>query len=322
VYVKSYLPGFVCACLVWFGSTAPAGAQPPAAPPAAGTPQAPNGQTPTGQGEPSQEPDVDTSLANLPELPKIPEVQMPGERGFSVGASLWWANSKPEFEKGSFALAYLGNIRMEGAPKVNQAFDGAFALGLHNVLRISYFETRAAGNEYAPTELGLYQQVYSLGDYLATDYFLRSAKLSFDYLTWPYPVKTSKFRLKTLWQLQYMEVRTGFDAPLKTFTVENTTWATTEIHRFTLPEFGIGTQYWVTRGFRVETRGAGMSIPHHQNSWDFEGSLNFRAGPLELQVGYKGYHFRTSAQQDFWVRGTMVGPFVGLHWYSDSMATK
>lgn len=327
--MKSYLSGFACACLVWLCFAAPAGAQQAAAPPAAAAPQAPDGQTPPAEDEASQEPDS-SSLTTVPEVPKIPEVQMPGERGLSLGMTGWSANPKPEMEKGSDPYQYLGNIRMMGTPKFNQGFEGSFGVGLHNVFRFSYFSTRATGNVYAPSELGLITQVYLQNDYLTTDYHLENFKFGFDYLTWPYPVKTSRFRLKTLWQFQYTKVRVGFDAPLLPTVDSNgnalldaqgnpVSYAVRKVLYFFIPEVGLTGQYWLTRAVRLDAGGAGFSIPHHQNSWDFQGSLNFRAGHYELQLGYRGFHFRTSAQQEFWVRGTEVGPFIGVHWYSDSM---
>ena len=350
--MKSYLSGFACACLVWFCCTASAGAQQPAdapeagakkagqealptnaqqpaAPPAAGAPQAPDRlPVPDQQDEPGLQ--GGSTLMTVPELPKIPDVRMPGEQGISLGMSLWFANSKPGLEKGSFPYAYPGNIDLQGKPKVDQGFEAGVALGLHNVLRVSFFQTRASGNINAPSELGLITQVYLQGDYLATDYHLQSVKLSFDYLTWPYPVKTSRFRLKTLWQVQYLRVRVGFDAPYLAITdslgnplTDSSgnllSYATEKTYQFYLPEVGLGVQEWVKPGFRLEASGSGFSIPHHQNSWNFETSANFRASHYELRVGVRGYHFRTSAQQDFWVRGTMVGPFFGLRWYSDEM---
>jgi len=330
VTVKIFLSGFACACLAWLACSAPAAAQQPSAPPpTTSSSQAASGQTPPDQGQPQdQDQDVEPGvLKTLPELPKIPDVQMPGEAGFSLGGSVWNGNAKPELEKGSFAYAYLGNIRMEGNPTVDQTYDFKIALGLHNILWASYMSSRASGNVFAPSELGLITQVYLQGDYLATDYRIHSFKLGFDYLAWPYPVKTSKFRLKTRWSMQFLRARMGFDAPLvptSLFPGEANSslpdsYATDHTYQFYLPEFGLFSQYWLARGVRLDMGGEGMSIPHHQNSWDFEGSLNFRAGHYELQIGYRGFHLRTSAQQDFWVRGTMVGPIIGVHWYSDSM---
>jgi len=324
--VKNFLPGLVCACLAWVACTAPAAAQQTSAPPDSSSQPSSSGQTePGGDQSPEQDQDIEHLMA-LPELPKIPEVQMPGEKGVSIGFSLWNGNAKPEMEKGSFPYAYLGNIRMMGTPKIDPEYDVKVPIGLHDVIWASFMSTRAAGNVYAPSELGLITQVYLQGDYLATDYHVSSFKLGFDYLGWPYPAKNSRFRFKTRWSMQFLRARMGFDAPLVETSLSNPndttlspSYATQHTYQFYLPEAGIVTQYWLARAVRLDLNGEGMSIPHHQNSWDFEGSLNFRAGHYELQVGYRGFHFRTSAQQDFWVRGTAVGPIVGLHWYSDSM---
>ena len=319
---------FFCACLAWSFAVAPARAQqPPAAPPVTASPQAPAGQD--SQDESTETPDT-SALMPVPALPKIPEVQMPGERGISLGIGIWNGNAKPELEKGSFPYAYLGNIRMMGNPKYDQSADLRVPIGLHDVIWASYMSSRAAGNVYAPSELGLITQVYLQGDYLATDYHIVSYKIGFDYLAWPYPVKTSRFRLKTVYEVEFLRARVGFDAPLLAITDAYgnplysqsggiLSYATSHTYQFYIPQVGLDMQYWLARGVRLEGRGAGFSIPHHQNSWDFEGSINFRAGHAELRVGYSGQHFRTSALQDFWVRGTMVGPFIGLRFYTDSM---
>lgn len=334
--MKSYLSGFLCACLAWSCALAPARAQqPPPAPPVSSAPQTPAGQTPPpdDQSSPDQSSTSQdtTALMPIPELPKIPEVQMPGERGVSIGVSLWTGNAKPELEKGSFPYAYLGNIRMVGNPKYDPSIDVRVPIGLHDVIWASYFGSRATGDTYAPSELGLITQVYLQGDYLDTDYRIASYKVGFDYLAWPYPVKTSRFRLKTVYEMEFLRVRVGFDAPLLPITDAYgnplygsngsiLSYATEHTYQFYIPQLGLGMQYWLSRSIRLEGGGAGFSIPHHQNSWDFDGSINFRAGHVELRAGYRGDHFRTSALQDFWVRGTMVGPYIGLRWYSDSMA--
>ncbi len=332
VYVKSLLSGFACACLVWFCGAAPAGAQQPAAPPAAGAPGTPDRQNPPGPDGSSQEPESSIALPlKVPELPAIPDVRMPGERGFWVGFNAWVANPSPNVEKGSDQYQYLGNLPLTGKPRLfNNSFDGGVALGLHNVLRFSYMQSRATNAELAPTQIGIFTQVYLMGDYLVTDYRMKSLKLSFDYLSWPYPVKTSRFRVKTLWQFQYMQIRTGIDAPYVPVTDSSgnplldaqgnyLSFATQETKHFYLPEVGLELQEWVLPRFRLEASASGFSIPHHQNSWEYETSANLRIGHVELRVGMRGYHFRTSGQQDFWIKGTMNGPFIGLRLYSDQM---
>jgi len=47
----------------------------------------------------------------------------------------------------------------------------------------------------------LFSQAYAKGDKLSTSYKLSNYKISYEYLTWPYPVEGRHFRLKTLWQV-------------------------------------------------------------------------------------------------------------------------
>jgi hypothetical protein len=329
VYVKSLLSGFACACLVW--SCCAAAQQQPPPPPAGGAPATPDSQNPTSPDQPPVEPQTGGLLPEkVPELPRIPDVRMPGERGVWLGFSSWFANPRPNMEKGNDPYAYLGNIPLAGDSNYNNSVEGGVALGAHNVLRFAYFTSRGTGAELAPSEVGLYTQVYLQGDYLVTDYRIKSVKLSFDYLSWPYPVKTSRFRLKTLWQFQYMQIRTGFDAPYIPITdslgnplLDSSgnplSYATQGTERFYLPEVGLGVQEWINPHLRLEATGAGFIIPHHQNSWDYEGSANLRISHYEIRVGVRGYHFRTPGDREFWFKGTMNGPFIGIRLYTDQI---
>jgi hypothetical protein len=325
VYVKSVLTGFLCACLAGGYCAAQTGA-PPQPAPSAPESQAP--QPPPDQSDPSQTQEAGSPVLTIPELPKIPDLRMPGEKGISLGVSAWFTNQQPELRKGTFAYTYPGNIGFQGKPKVDQGADFAVAVGKHNVLRASFFRSSAAGNTVAPTDLGIITQYYLKGDQLATNYRLTSLKLSFEYLTWPYPVKNSRFRLKSLWEVEYTQVRVGFDAPLvaTTDSLGNPltdasgnllSYSTSAKYRYYLPEIGLKAQYYVRPGLRLEASAAGFDIPHHANTWDAEATANVRFGHYELQLGLRGHHYRTSPQQDFWVRGNMMGPFVGLRLYSD-----
>ena len=92
------------------------------------------------------------------------------------------------------------------------------AAGLHNSLRISYFYSKQSGTTTAPNDLVIFSQDYLKGDQLTTNGKLSDYKLSYEYLTWPYPVGGRHFRLKTLWQVQYVTMKTVFDAPIKSST--------------------------------------------------------------------------------------------------------
>jgi hypothetical protein len=50
--------------------------------------------------------------------------------------------------------------------------------------------------------------------------------------------------------------------------------------------------------------------------WDADTSANLRYGHIELRVGAKGFHFKTSTKADFYDHGTAASAFVGVRWYS------
>lgn len=202
-YVKNSLTGFICPCLLFFSWIAPGHAQEP--PPTQPAPQQTGGpQLP-------------------PPPPKVPDVRMPGEAGFFVGLMGWSPFGQPFFDKGRGAIySDLSYLKIPGRPRIGgPGAEIGIAAGLHNSLRLSYFSAKASGNTTTPTDLVLFTQAYSKGDYLSASYRLQDMKLSFDYLTWPFPVGSRKFRLKTLWQMQYVSIRSSFDAPVKSSTPDS-----------------------------------------------------------------------------------------------------
>jgi hypothetical protein len=263
-----------------------------------------------------------------PPLPKYPDVRQPGETGFYVGVFAWFPQQNPTFNKGHAAtFTDSSQATLEGTPKYAESAEIGIALGLHNALHLSYFEDRASGNFTNGQELVIWNQTYPKGNYVSTNYRLQSAKATFDYLTWPYPVQTSRFRLRTMWGVQYTAIKTGFDLPLLPTTDSSgnpltdasgnpLTYAASGSHWFILPSLGVQVTEYLTRKLRLEASASGFDIPHHSNQWDAEASANFRTGHLELRVGAKAFHFRTTTQSEFYMSGTQAAPFLGIRWYS------
>jgi hypothetical protein len=264
-----------------------------------------------------------------PPPPKLPDVRQQGETGWWVGIYGWLPTQKPVFDKGKGAtFTEASRVEMQGKPKYAAGAEAGFAVGLHNTLHFSYFETKASGNvESIPTTLHLWDQTYEPGTYLATNYRLQNGKVSFEYLTWPYPVESRRFRLKTLWQIQYTSIRSSFDAPKKSIFDENgnlildaagnpISYSGIGSRWFISPEFGLSTTYYSGRHVRFEASAAGWTFPHHNSVWDADASVNFKYGHVELRIGGKGFHFKTSTKSDYFSRGTMGSAFVGVRWYS------
>src|SRR5262249_42024442 len=155
---------------------------------------------------------------------------------------------------------------------------------------------------------------YDAGDYLATTYRLRTGKVSFEYLTWPYPVGERRFRLRTLWQAQVVNVQSTFDAPLKDSNSPGAFFSQ-GAPTYVLPAVGLGITEYVSRNFRFEVSGSGFGIPHRANLWDVEAAIAGHVGHLELRGGLKAFHFKSTPQFTYYMSGTLVGGFAGVRWY-------
>jgi hypothetical protein len=338
-YVKILANGMFCVSLLWWSgggglqaapqtvSSAPAsgldqadaradagansGANTPADPSSADGPQTPPQQPPAPQ-QPQQSSGAPGGpiVQAAPELPKYPDVRLPGESGWWFGFTGWIPRQQPTFNKGTGSnYTNLSKVTMAGTPKYAIGAEFGMAIGLHNFLRLSGFETRAAGDFTAATPLTLFSSNY-------------------EYLTWPYPVESRKIRLHTLYQLHYVTVRSAFDAPtqplydaagnaLTNSSGQALTFQTSGTRWFLSPALGVGLSYYVTPRLRVETNGAGFFVPHHFTVVDTDASINYRIlGQLELGVGGKLYDYKTSTKAPYFQTGFLGSVAVSLKWYT------
>jgi hypothetical protein len=247
---------------------------------------------------------------------------MPGETGYYAGVIGWLPYGTPYVNKGHAAdFSGLSLFHLPGTPKIVPSAEIGLALGLHNSLSFSYFSTKASGSANAPTPLVLFTQSYTQGDRLATTDKVQEIKLSFAYLTWPYPVESRHFRLRTLWQVHYIAVRSDLDAPVRSVTPDSSgnlfSYAATGSKSFISPALGLGLTEYASRNFRIELNVAGFDMPHHSAIGDAEALFAYRAGRVEIRLGGRGLYFKTSPQADFYFRGRLIGAYVGLRWCSD-----
>jgi hypothetical protein len=324
--VKNSLTGFLCLGLFCFSAISTVHAQDTSdAPPDQVAPpqQTPPQQTPP----PATPPQTDTPapapiIRKLPPAPpKVADVRMPGEAGYYVGLIDWIPIGKPWVDKGHGAtFTGLTKFQYAGTPKYAPGAEIGIAAGAHNSLKISYFQSKAAGEQTAPNDLVLYSQAYSKGDTVSSSYKIQAGKVSYEYLTWPYPVESRHFRLKTLWQVQFVSMKSGFDAPLLPTTDSSgnpISYQTQGSQTLISPTFGLGVAEYATRNFRFEVNASGFDVPHHWAIWDADASISYRVGHIEIRGGGKALHFKTSTKSDYFQYGSIGGAFVGLRWYSD-----
>jgi hypothetical protein len=244
--------------------------------------------------------------------PRPPEVLMPDEGNVAIGVAGWLPMGNPIFDGGQ--TNYNGNparIQFQGTPKLAQGGDITLPGGGHNAIRLSFFQTTASGNVTTPTNLDVWDTNFASGDLMATHYKLRDIKLSYEFVTWPYPVGNRHFRLKTLWQAQYVQTSSYFTAPLSA----TDTGVGSGSKNIFLPTLGLGMTYYVSRDFRIDASADGFGIPHHSTIADAEAAPAYKLGKIELRAGLKLFYFKTSSAGDYYTRGRLTGAFVGVRFY-------
>ncbi|MCU1233555.1 MAG: hypothetical protein JWP63_1522 [Candidatus Solibacter sp.] len=295
-------------------------AQAPAQQPPA-QPQPPAQQPPA---PPAETPQVETQrpIKLPPAPPQVVDVRMPGEGGWYFGLIGWLPVGQSFVDKGHAAtFTTATKLQLAGTSKGAPGAEIGIAAGRHNSLRISYFQSKTSGTTTAPTDLVIFSQPYLKGDQLTTNAKLRNVKISYEYLTWPFPVESRHFRLKTLWQVQYLDMKTIFDAPIKSGTPDSTgaytSYATLGSKSIVTPSIGLGVHEYASRNFRFEANVSGFALPHRFQLVDGDATIAYRIGHIELRAGAKAMHFRTSPKQDYFYRANLGGVFVGVRWYSE-----
>jgi hypothetical protein len=187
--------------------------------------------------------------------------------------------------------------------------------GRSNRLEFSAFEIRGTSNTVATQDLVLFGDEFEEDEPLVTDYRIRNAKFSLNYLTFPNPPADSKLRFKTLWEVQYAQIRTLTVAPLRA-TSDVPAFPTPGSRTVFLPTVGLGVEVVPSpRHFRLDIRASGLGFPNRSAILDGEAAAVIRAGRhLELFGGYKAFYVRTSPKKDHFFSATIGGPFFGIRW--------
>jgi hypothetical protein len=269
-------------------------------------PQEPPGAPPTSPASERPQPP--------PQPPPVPEVPRQDENTISLEVDGWAPTGHPVFNNGLQTTNNPGTSSyapLGGKTKFNFGGVARVPAGKHNTIRVTYFQTGTDSAYTAPASTNLWGTGLNQGDYIDTNYRLKSVNVSFDFLTWPYPPVRRRFRLKTLWQAQYVSVESGFTAPLSTASPDTGSGSKSII----LPALGLGVSYYLSDNVRLEADASGFDIPHHDAVANADADLAYKFGHLELRAGARLFYFKTSPQADFYMKGRLDGAFVGLRLY-------
>jgi hypothetical protein len=237
----------------------------------------------------------------------IPNVPDDPTDGFSIGVFYWLPGGNASLLGGHQSVQpSVQTLPLSDFDKQAGGIRITTPAGKYNRIVISGFQSNSSGTTKATQDLNFFGNPFPTGDTLHTDYRVRNVKFTWDYLFYPAP-PAAKIRYKALFEFQYVGTKTTIAAPLDLNAT--TAQGTRNIYR---PTFGLGADIVPSKHFRLEVRGSGIAWPHSAYIADAEANAVVRESHIELAVGGRYYHFRTSPNSDEFFRGTMFGPMVSL----------
>ncbi len=291
----------------------------PQAPPA--TPQA----TPTSPGTPTvPQPPTRTTETQQPGSPPAPQPQPPqpepprntADGHFSIELFGWYTTASPVLRTGKTNFnANPSNLDFNQNHYPTPGIMVSIPAGKSNTLRISWFRAKRTSDFIPTQDLTIYNQAFDANASIRSRYQLDAVKVSFDYLSWPYPLKGSRFRLKTLWEINYINTTVNVDSTTTDSNGNISPVTATHSKAIILPTLGIGIEESISRNLRFEARLAGMGFPHRSAIWDGEAAFGVRVKKAEIRFGGKAFYFKTTPKADEYLKGTLWGPFVAFRWY-------
>jgi hypothetical protein len=263
------------------------------------------------QPAPAASPAPAATAQAAPPAPQQP-ASNPDRDAVSIGVFGWMGPSKLHLLKGTENTSTRAGD-LDFHDRKNKPGEGAMLTIpiKEHYLRFSFMQLKNTGNTTATRDINLFAGDYDKGTYLATRYKFQNGKISFDYLSWPFPLEGRKFRIRTLWEVQYTAVKGAVDAPLKPTDFEGGNEVQT--NKFLIwPSLGMGAEYRASKNFRVEAQGSGFALPGRPNLWDVHAGAVARLGRIELSFGGKAFHFRLSKKPENFFTGTLAGAYVGV----------
>ena len=240
----------------------------------------------------SQEPAAAPQDQKAPPPPPAPlppkSKDYPYPRGLMIGAFYWAAipGLEPDFRGGKQAGQFQ-DISGLGKPKQAPGVEVSYPVTRTGTLRAEGFQLKGAGSQTLGKDSAPLGLQYSKGDLLSTNYRLRGGKFWLDDLFWPHKYPVAKFRLKSILGVEYLQMRSAFDAPLKATTSSLATWSTNGTRQLVLPALGMAAEYAISPHVLFRAGGSGFDLPHKSYFYDGDVSLAVRRKHLELVVGFK-----------------------------------
>ncbi len=252
-----------------------------------------------------------------PEVPKNTGPDYPEPRSLTVGIYYLapYTLTEPGFYGGSQATTY-GTLTALGKPRKSPGAEVILPITRTGEIHLEIFRIEGTGNQNAPASTTVLGTLFNQGDYLATRYDISGGKIYLDDLLFPHKFPVERFRLKSLWEFQYVSIGAQVNAPFVPLPSSGVAEYATGGKNIILPTFGLAAEYALTPHLLLRADASGFGILHKADIWDANARVAYRRGPVEFLVGAKIFHGKSTPNNAEYVSVTLAGAFVGVQWHS------
>lgn len=157
---------------------------------------------------------------------------------------------------------------------------------------------------------------FNPADQISSTYHVITMRIYLDDLLFPEKFPVPRLRFHSIWGLRYISLTDTVDSPTED-AVAGLPGSSFQLgtNYIMLPEFGLAMEYAVTKHVLFRVDGAGFGIPHHSDLDETSATLSMRKNNLEVLMGVKTLHFKTTPQKEEYEVGTFITPFIGLRWH-------
>ena len=151
---------------------------------------------------------------------------------------------------------------------------------------------------------------------ISSAYHIITGRIYLDDLMYPHKFPVSRFRLKSIWGIRYISVTQTVDSYLADLSAgtPGSSFGLGTSYIF-YPEFGIAPEWAISPHVLFRAEASGFAFPHRSVIADTGATLSIRQKNLEVLMGVKSLHFKTSPKKEEYEYGTFITPFVGLRWH-------
>jgi hypothetical protein len=253
--------------------------------------------------------------------PASQEPDYPDRRSFLIGIRglTLLQNDGPDLRGGKLAATIGVNESLAGiGTPARYAFEAEVGIPITRtgVLYADFDRFRGDRVQVLPADAFLNSIQFKAGDLMRSTFKFTTGRVYLDDLLFPHKFPVSRLRFKSIWGIRYISVQQTVVSPSQDEAsgILDGSYGVGDGHIF-YPEFGLAMEYAVSRHSLLRVEGAGFAFPHHSTISEGSATYSYRHNHVEVLMGVKAMHFKTSPQKEQYMLGTFVAPFVGLRWF-------